>query len=56
MTKKEELETKIKTTEFWLTYFCCADFSGKARKHMTRHIGEWQKQLENVDRKHKEVQ
>jgi hypothetical protein len=55
MTTQEELETKIKTTEFWLNYFCCADFSGKARKHMNRQIGEWNKQLENVNREYKKV-
>jgi len=46
VTKVEEIEMQIKTTQFWLDYFCCADISGRARKHMERMINEWKKQLD----------
>ena len=49
--KEKELLTKIKTTEYWLSYFCCSELSKKARKQMNRMIDEWKKQV-NVGRKY----
>ena len=50
MTKEEEIKVQIKMTEYWLTYFCTSEISGKARKHMVRQVNEWKKQLD-VSRK-----
>ncbi len=51
MTKEEEIGMQIKTTQFWLDYFCCTELPKKVRRKMEQHIIEWT----NVSRKHKKV-
>ena len=54
MSKEEEIGVQIKTTEFWLSYFCCTELPKKVRRKMEQHISEWKRQ-KDVGRKHKKV-
>lgn len=52
--EEKELRLRIKTTEYWLSYFCASEISGKARKQMVRQVNEWKRQID-VGREHKET-